>query len=171
MVGIQGATAFIRVAGRGSFKVSPALKKFAQGALDQRCRQIFVDMGPCVGMDSTFMGVLAGLALRMKREGVGRVVMYNLSAKNRALVQTLGLDRLVRMHDAAGGGDEGLPAETEMRPLGTGEATRRATAETMLEAHEDLIRIQPENLPKFKDVLAYLKEDLKGPTGGEDAAR
>jgi hypothetical protein len=33
----------------------------------------------------------------------------------------------------------------------------------MLEAHENLVRLSPENLPKFKDVLAFLREDLKRP--------
>jgi hypothetical protein len=38
---------------------------------------------------------------------------------------------------------------------------RKTTAETMLEAHEDLVRVSPENLPKFKDVLTFLREDLE----------
>jgi len=33
-------------------------------------------------------------------------------------------------------------------------------AETMLEAHEALIRADSANLTKFKDVLEYLKQDL-----------
>ena len=31
----------------------------------------------------------------------------------------------------------------------------------MLEAHENLVALSPENLPKFKDVLTFLREDLK----------
>ncbi|HEU0010637.1 MAG TPA: hypothetical protein VFT34_12545, partial [Verrucomicrobiae bacterium] len=34
---------------------------------------------------------------------------------------------------------------------------------TCLEAHELLIRLNPKNAPKFKDVCKYLEEDLKGP--------
>jgi len=30
----------------------------------------------------------------------------------------------------------------------------------MLEAHEALIKTAPENLPKFKDVIRYLEEEL-----------
>ena len=30
----------------------------------------------------------------------------------------------------------------------------------MLEAHEALVEVAPENLTKFKDVLEYLKQDL-----------
>jgi len=37
---------------------------------------------------------------------------------------------------------------------------RTARAQTMLEAHEALIKTAPENLPKFKDVIQYLEEEL-----------
>jgi hypothetical protein len=37
---------------------------------------------------------------------------------------------------------------------------RTARAQTMLEAHEALIKTVPENLPKFKDVIQYLEEEL-----------
>jgi hypothetical protein len=40
----------------------------------------------------------------------------------------------------------------------------------MLASHEALVEISPDNAPKFKDVLAYLKEDLQRagePGGGE----
>jgi len=37
---------------------------------------------------------------------------------------------------------------------------RIARAQTMLEAHEALIKTAPENLPKFKDVVQTLEEEL-----------
>jgi hypothetical protein len=37
---------------------------------------------------------------------------------------------------------------------------RTARAQTILEAHEALIKTAPENLPKFKDVIHYLEEEL-----------
>jgi len=38
---------------------------------------------------------------------------------------------------------------------------RTTRAQTMVEAHEALIKAVPENLPKFKDVIQYLKEELR----------
>ena len=58
--------AIIRVEGRGSFKVGTALKQFGQSAAEQGCVAAVLDMTSCVGMDSTFMGVLAGMATRLK---------------------------------------------------------------------------------------------------------
>jgi hypothetical protein len=37
---------------------------------------------------------------------------------------------------------------------------RTARAQTILEAHEALIKTAHENLPKFKDVIQYLEEEL-----------
>lgn len=164
LVTIQGGTAFVRVHGRGSFKVSTALKEFALAAIDGPCRRLVLDMAECVGMDSTFMGVLAGLAGRLKPKN-GSILMVNLTTRTRGLLSTLGLDLVIEpymqgstpadLQGVLGQGAAGLTA------LSTGEASQRATTETMLEAHEDLVRLSPENLPKFKDVLTFLREDLK----------
>jgi hypothetical protein len=40
-------------------------------------------------------------------------------------------------------------------------AAKREQANTMLEAHEALCEATPENFTRFKDVLEYLKQDLR----------
>jgi anti-sigma B factor antagonist len=159
-VAVQGADAFVRVAGRGSFKASPALKKFAQAVAEKGCRRITLDMKDCLGMDSTFMGVLAGIALMLRKHN-GALILAHLSSKNCLLVDTLGLDRLVTKADAPA-----ASAAADLTRIETG-ADKRTTAETMLEAHENLVAVAPENLPRFKDVLAYLREDLKRGSSSE----
>ena len=44
---------------------------------------------------------------------------------------------------------------------------KKERAETMLEAHEALCEVAPENLSRFKDVLDYLKQDLDQTTAGK----
>lgn len=167
--------AFIRVIGRGTFKISPALKEFAVRAIDSGCRRIVLDMADCVGMDSTFMGILAGLALRLRKGGAGRVVMVNLKERTRGLLATLGLDEAIDLYVAGG-----MPVDMQsffsaegpvLTPLPTGERSQRETGQTMLEAHENLVKLSPENLPKFKDVLTFLREDLKKNAGRGEGAR
>lgn len=165
LVAIGGDIAFIRVLGRGSFKISTTLKDFAIAAIDTGSRDLVLDMADCVGMDSTFMGVLAGLAFRLKQKAAGRITMVNLSLRTRGLLATLGLDQVIDPH-MAGATPENLQpyfagAANRMTALDTRENSTRVTAETMLEAHENLVKLSPENLPKFKDVLTFLREDLK----------
>jgi anti-anti-sigma regulatory factor len=154
-------TAYIRVTGRGSFKGSPGMKQFGLARIDKGCRRIIVDLKECVGMDSTFMGVLAGLAMALKKHGGEGIIAINLSGKNYALLETLGLTQLIQTHgtgdisDQLSAGTDN--ATTKLEPP-TGD--KRSTTATMLDAHETLVTLAPANLPKFKDVLAYLKEDL-----------
>jgi len=42
--------------------------------------------------------------------------------------------------------------------------TKAEAGPTILEAHENLIGFDPRNVPKFKDVVEFLREDL-GQTG------
>jgi anti-sigma B factor antagonist len=155
-VAVQGTDAFVHVVGRGTFKASPALKKFAQSVGEKGCQRIILDMKDCLGMDSTFMGVLAGIAVMLRKRG-GDVILRRLRAKTCVLVDTLGLDRLVTKElteqDAADAGRVLTRLDTT--------TDQRTAAATMLEAHESLVTALPENMPKFKDVLAYLREDLK----------
>ncbi len=164
LVAVCQPAAFIRVQGRGSFKISTAMKEFAGAAIDQGCTRLVLDMAECVGMDSTFMGVLAGLAVRLRQKS-GGIIMVNLSLRTRGLLATLGLDQVIEPHMSGDTPADVQPflgaAPGRLESLDTRERSTRVTTETMLEAHQDLVRLSPENLPKFKDVLTFLREDLK----------
>ena len=41
------------------------------------------------------------------------------------------------------------------------EPTREEMSQTCLEAHQLLMKINPDNIPKFKDVTQFLAEDLR----------
>ena len=160
----------IQVMGRGTFKTSPALRKFTLKMIDQGRERFVLDMKECTGMDSTFMGVLAGTALRLKKRKGGEIVMINLSAKTADLLETLGLRKLIGTAEGAQG--DNLRGEiarlADATRLATGGSDRRTTAETMLSAHEDLVEASPANLSEFQDVLVYLRKELE--RGGDGSA-
>ena len=88
--------AVIRVEGRGSFKVSPSMKQFIHQVIAKKSAdRIVLDMSDCTGMDSTFMGVIAGLACLIKSKPEFKFKLINLSDKNKKLLVTLGVDRVV----------------------------------------------------------------------------
>jgi anti-sigma B factor antagonist len=163
-VALNPPTAFIRVEGRGSFKISSALKEFGAAAVSAGCATLLFDLADCIGMDSTFMGVLAGMAGRLKREARGEIVLLNMTPRTRGLVATLGLDHIVQSFESGAAPEryaELLSQSQRMKSLDAGGESRREINVTMLQAHEDLVKINPENLPRFKDVLTFLREDLK----------
>lgn len=164
-VAVKDEIGFIRVRGRGTFKVSTSIKEFGNAQLEAGTHALVFDLEDCVGMDSTFMGVLAGLCTRFRRVTDGKVVMLNVSEKLRKLMSTLGLNRLVEIHAI-----QATPAIYENCLAGKGSGlqnldqqaeTDLKAAETMLEAHENLVGIDERNLPRFKDVLEYLREDIQ----------
>lgn len=162
LVRTDGTDAIVRVEGRGSFKVSAGLKEFGLAAHARGAQRLLFDMAACVGMDSTFMGVSAGLAVRYRQSG--GVWLLNLTPKTHQLITTLGLDRLVHASlqgEAPRELTEKLQGQDEETPLAPGDRVPQSTAAMMLEAHEALVDIAPENLSRFRDVLTYLREDVK----------
>jgi anti-sigma B factor antagonist len=159
LVGVNGPSVWIKVEGKGSFLNSGSLKEFAREMVDRGYRQFIVDLEKCSMMDSTFMGTMAGVALRLKELGRGHLHIVHCGGRSQELLSGLGLDQIfsIRNNGMIAPECESLPgSETAASP---GDR-KKAQAETMLEAHEALCEAVPENLLRFKDVLEYLKQDL-----------
>lgn len=163
LAAVTGDTVYLVVRGRATFKISPSVKRLFINLADKGVRQFILDMSDCPGMDSTFMGVVAGQAIRLK-SCAGAVVMIHLSPYLRGLVATLGLDTLVEAHCAGNIHDQIDVKEliAQCKPVSTEipSSGRDVSARTILDAHETLARLLPENEEKFRDVLKYLREEL-----------
>jgi anti-anti-sigma regulatory factor len=156
--------AVIRVEGRGSFKISPPMKQFIHQVLDTKsATRILIDMSDCSGMDSTFMGVVAGLACLIKSKPEFKFKLFNLSEKNKKLLVTLGVDRVVDYSMANAGEEETLTTHdaSGTQTLKPDFTNKLDAAKTTLEAHETLVDINPENYDKFKSVLEFLETDVR----------
>jgi anti-sigma B factor antagonist len=156
-VGVNGPAVWVRVAGRGSFLNSGSLKEFASEMVNRGYREFVFDLQDCAMMDSTFMGTMAGMALRLKELGQGRLHVIHCGERSRDLLSGLGLDQIfdIQSNGAAAPDCEALKGDVEKS-----EAQKREQAGTMLAAHEALCEAAPENFTRFKDVLEYLKQDL-----------
>lgn len=157
LVGCNNKVVWIKVEGKGSFQNSQGMKDFAREMMNRGHREFVLDLKNCAVMDSTFMGTLAGMGLRLRELGQGNLHVINSNDRNCDLLQNLGLDHLFDLDSS--------DVETSLHPGGVAELTTNAlsksnTAETMLEAHESLVEASPENEARFKDVLEYLKTDL-----------
>jgi anti-anti-sigma factor len=163
LVGTRNRTVCVRVEGRGSFLNSTGLKEFAREMTNRGYREFVLDLKACPVMDSTFMGTMAGIALRLREIGQGELRVINLNERNRDLLANLGLDQLFTM-EGAGGEDGEAPAPVlpvvPQTPIGAEAVDKAEQAQTMIEAHEACIEANPANAAKFKDVLEYLKQDL-----------
>ncbi len=149
---------FIKVVGRGSFQNSSCLKAFYQQLLKDGVRRFVVDLDACTYLDSTFLGILLGLGLKLKEAGNGLLHILNANTRNLELLKNLGLDRLINIDSSKVplNGVTQKPLEEMACPV----PTRAEAAPTILEAHENLMEFDPRNVPKFKDVVEFLREDL-----------
>ena len=56
-----------------------------------------IDLLDCPAMDSTFMGTLAGLAMRLSRVGGGKMHLNGVCDRNRQSLEDLGLEKLLEI--------------------------------------------------------------------------
>ena len=150
---------YICLSGRGSFRISPPLKKYIhQKKNNHSITHVFLNMKDCQGMDSTFMGVLAGLACLIKSSSKIKFQLTHLSKKNEKLLITLGVNRVLDYKM------QSEDNETEFKPQPQLELSMdtdtKTKAEISLEAHKKLVDIDKKNLNQFKSVIELLQEDL-----------
>src|SRR5690348_5377842 len=86
----------IRIEGRASFQNSACLHDFFAEMLRQGKTRYVLDFLHCTSMDSTFLGVLAGAALQLRKHvPPGRLICARVGERNLELIRNLGLHRLV----------------------------------------------------------------------------
>lgn len=155
LVNVEGDPVRLLVRGRASYTNCAPVQQFLDRITAEGDASLEIDFSECTGMDSTFMGLLAGSAIHMRRRATpGEISLVNLSPHNLELIRNLGLHRLLRVVGASG--STIFPAHKLATDLPES-PTRAASHETILRAHEDLMQVDPMNVSKFQDVVAFMK--------------
>lgn len=148
----------VRIDGRACFQNSACLRDFIGEMLKQGKRRFVLDFQNCASMDSTFLGVLAGAALDLKKQTpAGSLVLARVGQRNLELIRNLGLHRLLTV-DA---GDYAMSFQKCDTALHCVNRTELDNARMVLEAHENLVTADESNRVKFQDVLAFLKNRVE----------
>jgi anti-sigma B factor antagonist len=144
---------------------SPALKSFGDQRIAAGECLLVVDLGGCSGMDSTFMGTLAGMAARLSAlEGGGGVLQIaEPGERNRRSLEDLGLDFLMEIDPPAAkwrGKADAIRADLT-QPHGPGGGLGQIQrARHVLEAHQILSGVSEKNAIEFEGVVNTLKGEL-----------
>lgn len=157
----SGSEVRVRVVGRATAVVCPALRSFLLAARAAGARDVLFDLGQCVYMDSTFMGILTMAALDAREAG-GRVRLANAGAAPRSHLASLGVESLFAYVDAPA--DEGPWEPLPGNDAGAAAGQLGALGQTALAAHEALGTANPDNVPRFQDVIEALRREA-GPPG------
>jgi len=172
----------MRIEGRASFQNSGCLRDFVTEMLAQGKTRLVIDFQHCTSMDSTFLGILAGVALQLRKggaasvagaasggqggagvagEGIGGprselsqpLILARVGQRNLELIRNLGIHRLMTVDS----GDFKMSFDKCARPLTQQEQDELSNARMALEAHENLVAADESNRSKFQDVLSFLK--------------
>ncbi len=161
--------AWIRVAGKGNLHNSPRLLSFSKCMIAKGETRLVVDLEDCPVMDSTFMGTLTGISRRLKKVDGGQLEVINANERNVELIESLGLDFILTLDtDGSCWQSERIAISKQFREaaveqeLETEELTKEEKTDFILEAHENLTEANPENIPRFEDVICYLRQEKDG---------
>lgn len=144
----------LKVIGAGSFEHSFSLRQYCDDFIQSGSERLLVDLTECTYLDSTFLGILAGPAMKLREKGCALRVAGS-SRRVLESIRTLGLDRLFECVEKLSPYD---PAE--LRILESGVPRKETTGELLLQAHQTLLECDPKNAPKFQDLVSYLGAEI-----------
>lgn len=142
----------VEVSGRANFDYAVPLRELS-GKLTASGK-LQIDLSNCEAMDSTFMGVLTMLALKLRKRG-DRVMLVGASSTLLKLLRDLGVAKLFNCVDESDSNGGVRIADGNSAP-----ASLLTTAETVAEAHKALVSADESNAEKFKAVIDFADQDV-----------
>ncbi len=143
----------VKINGKANYLNCNSFREFIETILASGSRRIFIDFEACKGMDSTFLGILAGTAIELRKlSPAGELVVGKLGERNYELICNLGLQNLLTVSE-----DETEAAES----FAAQQNQEVSDAKNILKAHENLTEADQENVAKFQDVIAFLRNQVE----------
>ncbi|MFP4069888.1 MAG: STAS domain-containing protein [Verrucomicrobiota bacterium] len=147
----------VRINGKANYLNCNEFREFIETMVSEGNTHFVIDFEHCIGMDSTFLGILAGTALELRKSSKpGVLVICNLSERNHELICNLGLQNLLTIAEDLP--EEATGSERQFAGLNNVEVS---DARNVLQAHENLVQASDENSAKFQDVIAFLRNQVE----------
>ncbi|MEH6568194.1 MAG: STAS domain-containing protein [Halioglobus sp.] len=152
MAASQDGAYVIRLVGDVRLTLCATIDEYFQEMYDDpEFASVWVDLCEAEGIDSTTLGLLAKLALRVK-EKFGLVpVIYSCDSGITRLLRSMGFQRLFELREEVSGQDGG---GSEIPLVEGSEAAVKAK---IVEAHRVLMNLNDENRARFQDLMTVLE--------------
>lgn len=154
-------TVCIKLEGRANFGSSVDFKRLVNEMDGKGMKRFVVDLSGCQIMDSTFLGMLAGLGRKLSSESLPAeerpIELLNATERVTDLIDNLGVSGLFHLVQCAEG--EGVDYQSSYDS--GDEVSKLDMSRNCLEAHQILMDLNPDNVAKFKDVAKYFEEEVK----------
>jgi anti-anti-sigma regulatory factor len=152
---------YIKVKRLGIASVGLDLWDFAEEMARQDYFKFIVDLAECQSFDSTFMGVLVGIAEGPAKKMGGGVMVIHPSDHHMKLMSEVGLTKILVIRDTT----SEIPQNLETIPLESLPRESRERVERIRDAHIRLCSLDEKNRVKFGPFLDLLAKEI-GPGKG-----
>ena len=142
----------IRMIGDVRLTLSTTIDEYFQKMYeDPSFVSVWVDLCEVEGIDSTTLGLLAKLALTVKKKFGFTPAIYSRNSGINRLLKSMGFQRLFELHEEVCGSTECT------KQIPSVEGSEETVKLKVLEAHRVLMELSEENNARFKDLMAVLE--------------
>lgn len=148
---------FLKILSKASYLNCGPLRSFFNERLKAGQSCFVIDFQDCKSIDSTFLGILVGLALKIKKsDHSGSLTLLNLRGRNLETVKNLGIHKIAVVSSEVCTDSSHLEALISKRINGV------ASSKIIYQAHKSLMNLNEKNLKSFSDVVSYLEQNQLG---------
>jgi anti-sigma B factor antagonist len=147
---------YVQIREKASYLNCAPLRSFLHEMVNEGNRVFVVDFQNCSSMDSTFLGILVGLALQLRKfQDGGNLTLLNLIGRNLETVENLGIHKIATVSS------EFVSNTNELDELKVKSKSDKASPELIYKAHKTLLDLNEKNSKIFKDVVNYLEQKVE----------
>lgn len=160
LIATNSPSAVIRITGKANFQISVKFKSLVTQLIERGFDNITLDITECTLMDSTFIGVMAGLSQSFKRGSTtspsSSLKLYGISDRIQSILEGLGILSFFPTTNTL----EGIEGSDYNQSSDDSEATKKQLTANSLDAHETLMALNEANVAKFEEVTEFLRREL-----------
>lgn len=144
---------FVRVTGLGNFNNAGPMREYCEKAFEEGLRAVIIDLGPCTGLDSTFMGTLMGF---LCLDCPVAVTIVNATPATMRAMNSLGLPKILHVKP-----EPVRVPECRLEALREGWQDKRRRTLLIRDAHIALMQHDKENEARFAPFVAALVKEVR----------
>jgi anti-anti-sigma factor len=148
-------TVTLQIEGQATMQHSPAVRQFADQCLTGGTTALSVDLRRCTHMDSTFLGTLLFLKRLVEHGEESRFALISPSPRCRQLLREMRLEKIFPVVERE------EPAPSVWRELPGGPEDRMAFKRNVVQAHQELGRLEGPAGDTFRELADQLAQELE----------
>ena len=146
---------YLKMVGDMKYTHSGVLDDFLENLMkNESCSGVVIDLSDTEWIDSTNLGLIAKFARLTHKKSLEKPILFSTNQNLNTLLTNMGFNSYFHLIDHL---DENQLELEEMQQM---KQSSQEMKKIMLEAHEHLIEMSPENEKKFKNVVNILKNSI-----------